>query len=314
MKKIIIDKEILYQLYVVEQKSLAEISEILKLNRRTVTINIENYGFEDSVKHNKRRRVDKTNNLEELKQQFYQDYICNDMTLEQLVNKYGYTRYKTKQLLKEFDIVKQKNKTLDRKIYDDKELLYDLYVTQKKSIQLISAELNCSEETISRKLKVFGIPTRKNHVSKSDRNKSYSNYKILLKKSRKKFNNELRVKRLKIDNFKCQCCGKTTKLEVHHIKTLQSMVDDTLQYFGIKDLSNVDIRKLIADIVQERYDYNDLDNLITVCKDCHIKIHTNKLLLNIKGQTTIPKGSTLEDWLPTEVLDNFSKEIEKLKI
>ena len=93
MKKIIIDKEILYQLYVVEQKSLAEISEILKLNRRTVTINIENYGFKDSVKHNKRRRVDKTNNLEELKQQFYQDYICNDMTLEQLVNKYGYTRY-----------------------------------------------------------------------------------------------------------------------------------------------------------------------------------------------------------------------------
>ena len=314
MKKIVIDKEILYQLYVVEQKSLTEISEILNLNRRTVTINIEDYGFKDSIKHNKRRRVDKTNNLEELKQQFYQDYICNDMTLEQLISKYGYTRYKTKQLLKEFGIFKQKNKTSDKRIYDDKELLYDLYVTQKKSIQLISAELNCSEETISRKLKIFGIQSRKNHVSKSDRNKSYSNYKILLKKSRKKFNKELRVKRLKIDGFKCQCCGGTTKLEVHHIKTLQSMVDNTLQYFNIKDLSNIDIIRLIANIVQERYDYNDLYNLITVCKDCHIKIHTNKLLLNIKGQTTIPKGSTLEDWLPTEVLDNFSKEIEKLKI
>ena len=59
---------------------------------------------------------------------------------------------------------------------------------------------------------------------------------------------------------------------------------------------------------------NDLDNLITVCKDCHMKIHTNKLPLNIKGQTTIPEGSTLEDWLPTEVLDNFLNQIEKLKI
>ena len=314
MKKIVIDKEILYQLYVVEQKSLTEISEILNLNRRTVTINIEDYGFKDSIKHNKRRRVDKTNNLEELKQQFYQDYICNDMTLEQLISKYGYTRYKTKQLLKEFGIVKQKNKTSDKRIYDDKELLYDLYVTQKKSIQLISAELNCSEETISRKLKIFGIQSRKNHVSKSNRNKSYSNYKMLLKKSRKKFNKELRVKRLKIDGFKCQCCGGTTKLEVHHIKTLQSMVDNTLQYFNIKDLSNIDIIRLIANIVQERYDYNDLGNLITVCKDCHIKIHTNKLPLNIKGQTTIPEGSTLEDWLPTEVLDNFLNQIEKLKI
>ncbi len=314
MKKIIIDKETLYQLYVVEQKSLTEISEILNLNRRTVTINIEDYGFKDSIKHNKRRRVDKTNNLEELKKQFYQDYICNDMTLEQLISKYGYTRYKTKQLLKEFGIVKQKNKTSDKRIYDDKELLYDLYVTQKKSIQLISAELNCSEETISRKLKIFGIQSRKNHVSKSNRNKSYSNYKMLLKKSRKKFNNELRVKRLKIDGFKCQCCGGTTKLEVHHIKTLQSMVDNTLQYFNIKDLSNIDIIRLIANIVQERYDYNDLGNLITVCKDCHIKIHTNKLPLNIKGQTTIPEGSTLEDWLPTEVLDNFLNQIEKLKI
>lgn len=314
MKKIVIDKETLYQLYVVEQKSLTEISEILNLNRRTVTINIEDYGFKDSIKHNKRRRVDKTNNLEELKQQFYQDYICNDMTLEQLISKYGYTRYKTKQLLKEFGIVKQKNKTSDKRIYDDKELLYDLYVIQKKSIQLISAELNCSEETISRKLKIFGIQSRKNHVSKNNRNKSYSNYKMLLKKSRKKFNNELRVKRLKIDGFKCQCCGGTTKLEVHHIKTLQSMVDNTLQYFNIKDLSNIDIIRLIANIVQERYDYNDLGNLITVCKDCHIKIHTNKLPLNIKGQTTIPEGSTLEDWLPTEVLDNFLNQIEKLKI
>ena len=65
MKKKVIDKEILYQLYVVEQKSLTEISEILNLNRRTVTINIEDYGFKDSIKQNKRRRVDKTNNLEE---------------------------------------------------------------------------------------------------------------------------------------------------------------------------------------------------------------------------------------------------------
>ena len=41
MKKIVIDKEILYQLYIVERKSLTEISEILKLSRRTVTINID---------------------------------------------------------------------------------------------------------------------------------------------------------------------------------------------------------------------------------------------------------------------------------
>ena len=52
MKKIVIDKETLYQLYIVEQKSLTEISEILNLNRRTVTINIEDYGFKDSIKHN----------------------------------------------------------------------------------------------------------------------------------------------------------------------------------------------------------------------------------------------------------------------
>ena len=36
MKKIVIYKETLYQLYVVEQKSLTEISEILNLNRSTV--------------------------------------------------------------------------------------------------------------------------------------------------------------------------------------------------------------------------------------------------------------------------------------
>lgn len=309
--KITIDKDKLYEMYIVEQKSLNEISEMLQLNRRTVTINLIGYGFKEDKKHNKRRRVDRHLDLNILSKDLYDDYITKNMTVSQLMKKYKFTRYKIKQLLKEFDIVKQENKTNVQQVYDNPELLYIKYIKEQKSIQLIASELNCSDETISRKLKQYNIETRKNHVSEEDREKSYSNYKLLLKRSRRRFNSTLRIERLRIDKQKCYICNNDKKLEVHHIKTIQEMVDNTLEYFKDVDISIKEHRYFISDLVQQRYDYNDLNNMITLCKNCHIEIHTNKTTLGLEGATTIPKGSTLEDWLPMEVLDISVKNIKR---
>ena len=313
--KKIIDKNLLYKLYITEQKSMIEISELLKLNRKTIDNNLIEYGFKENIKHNKRRRVDKDINLEKLKEKMYKLYILDSMTISQLMEEFKFTRYKIKQLLSEFNIIKEENKTKNIQPYDNKELLYKKYIIEKKSIQLIASELNCSDETISRKLKKFNIETRKNHVSFENKEKCYSNYRLLLKRSRRKFNNVLRIERLKIDKQECCICHSDKKLEVHHLRTIQDMVDNTLNYFPNIDLSIKKHRDFVSDIVQKRYDYNNInENMMTLCKKCHIGVHTNKITLNNEGLTTIPMGSTLEDWLPVEVLNISIKKYNEMKI
>ena len=55
----------------------------------------------------------------------------------------------------------------------------------------------------------------------------------------------LRGKRLKLDNYKCIRCGKTSNLEVHHNTYIS-------RGYGVSD---------------------EIDNLITLCRDCHQEHH-----------------------------------------
>ena len=55
----------------------------------------------------------------------------------------------------------------------------------------------------------------------------------------------LRGKRLKLDNYKCIRCGKTSNLEVHHNTYIS-------RGYGVSD---------------------EIDNLITLCRDCHQEQH-----------------------------------------
>ena len=64
------------------------------------------------------------------------------------------------------------------------------------------------------------------------------------------------------DNYTCQICGaKNTRLEVHHIKYRSQGGSD------------------------------DLENLITLCEDCHHNLHKGKIELKVKGK----KKSSLKD-------------------
>lgn len=69
----------------------------------------------------------------------------------------------------------------------------------------------------------------------------------------------------KRDGYKCHCCGKTQKqnkraLDVHHIQPFRE--------FGY--IPNVNDRYLLA---------NDLANLISLCKHCHVKAEAGKIAL-----------------------------------
>jgi len=130
-----------------------------------------------------------------------------------------------------------------------KNKLYELYIQKNKTTYEIAEIFNCSPQTISRRLKEYGIPIR--NISEArigrHRGKYSSNWKGGITPSThmrlcnikwKKIANKIR----KRDNYTCQQCGKFPAYDVHHI-------------------------------IPYRLFHNDNENnLVTLCRNCHMQI------------------------------------------
>lgn len=73
---------------------------------------------------------------------------------------------------------------------------------------------------------------------------------------------------------KCQICGSTENLHLHHIDRFHNLLMETLEQLQLNELNTDDYNKyelnLITDIMlakQLRIDYK------TLCSKCHTKIH-----------------------------------------
>ena len=86
------------------------------------------------------------------------------------------------------------------------------------------------------------------------------------------------------DKYTCQCCGaKHTRLEVHHI------------------------------IYRSKGGKDDLDNLITLCEDCHKKVHAGEITIN-KKRKKLPNfnAATTMSILRSMLLKAYPEAIETL--
>jgi hypothetical protein len=114
-------------------------------------------------------------------------------------------------------------------------------------------KLNNPERT--KELKRQDYLRRKDYINKKNKEwyekkkKELGYYPFKIFEEQKRFGGN-RVKALERDNFKCQKCGSTRLICVHHI-------DGTGRGSKIHN--------------------NDLDNLVTLCRNCHIKIHRDLL-------------------------------------
>lgn len=123
---------------------------------------------------------------------------------------------------------------------DDKKII-DLYVNDKKSILQISKLLKVTPRPIKRRLELAGIIKRV-----SNRNiweKEISHYYLKMK--------IWVAKVIERDELKCKWCGAensaTNRLEANHIVPVREMTNPELLF--------------------------DVDNGITLCRKCHMKIH-----------------------------------------
>ena len=83
------------------------------------------------------------------------------------------------------------------------------------------------------------------------------------------------------DNYTCQCCGKKNiRLEVHHI------------------------------IFRSNGGTNDENNLITLCENCHSKVHDGKLIINKKPKKLNLKYATHMNIIRSQLLKYYPEAIE----
>lgn len=173
----------------------------------------------------------------------------------------------------------------DLKSYD---IVYNLYINQRLSKKDLSLKYNCSTDVIDRILKQFNIPIRGSSESKIGlvTGEKHWNWKggitSLARRLREYFGTNQVIKVLERDNYKCQMCGSNKNLQVHHIKHFSHILKRILNENSNLDPIN-DINELYLIATKDK-EFNDLSNLITYCRDCHLgKIHGYNLQADNKS-------------------------------
>lgn len=160
------------------------------------------------------------------------------------------------------------------------ESFYDLYVTRRLSKKDLSIMFNVSTQVINRLLDVYNIHKRNCSESKVGLfvGSKHPNWKggrtPLYRRIREYSHKNVAPIAMKRDHYKCQYpgCGSSHRPNVHHIKSFKSIFDEIL--LEHPELNVKDNEEELYNIMINDSRINDIDNLITYCRDCHLyKIH-----------------------------------------
>lgn len=145
--------------------------------------------------------------------------------------------------------------------FNDYKKLYNLYIEQSISKIELARRYNCTISVINRvlnNLNIINIPYTTDTGKLANKLRTYFNKLVPIV--------------IKRDNNTCQLCGCHDELQVHHIVPFKILYHNLLsQYNELNPTDNFD--ELFNLGINDK-DFNNIDNLITYCKKCHMyKIH-----------------------------------------
>ena len=179
--------------------------------------------------------------------------------------------------------------------FNSKEVMENLYINKKLSKVDLASKFNCDPCVIDKVLKSFNIPIRNNSESKFGlfTGEKHWNWKggvtSLARRLREYFSVRQSLKILRRDKYKCQMCGSSDNLNVHHKKQFSEILFRILsEHPNLDPIKDIEA---LYEIAINDTEFNDLNNLITYCQDCHFyKVHKYKNL-----QADFKSGELLED-------------------
>lgn len=164
---------------------------------------------------------------------------------------------------------------------DNFEKLYDMYISNHMSKKDIGFQYNVAPDVVDSRLKKFGIKIRGVSETMKGRfiGENHPNWKGgrtgLYMRMREYFATNQIKDVLKRDHYTCQLCGSKKKLQVHHIISFKHIFEEILNEHP--DLDIIKNEHELYEVMRNDYRLNDMNNLITYCKDCHLfKVHGYK--------------------------------------
>lgn len=189
----------------------------------------------------------------------------------------------------------------------DRDFLYKEHWENGRSCTEIAEELGVDPGTVRRNMHSMGLRTRNNSESKIGImcGEKHPNWKggvtPLVRLLREFCKVNISAKVFKRDGYVCQMCGKKTAvLHAHHIIPFSEIVKTICDENSQLSPSKPNEAQILYDIITKDERFLDTDNLITLCRDCHLfVVHgytRNKTISNQaseeEGSETIPNGST----------------------
>ena len=231
------------------------------------------------------------------------DKINNDVVYDMYVNK----KMSSTQIAKEFGcshrtiLLKLRKIGVERRNLSESQFVYcgsdfpnellsydylhEMYEVRGMTRDAIGEELGVSPGCVKRYLIKCGIHVRGNSEASTGNRvgEKHPNWKggitPLLLLVREYFSIHISPKIRERDNYTCQMCGKHSNLHVHHKVHLSKIIQDIIA--ENEDKTHEELYNVI--INDERF--LDEDNLITLCKDCHLfGVHGYKKSISNEAQ------------------------------
>lgn len=281
------DPETLHRLYHEEGKNFTQMGEILGCSPDTIRVRMQKYNipFQEHP-------VGKLKDVD-----LYTLYVIEKKSTTQIGEMFGVTaRTVGKTLAKKGIPVRSLSEShyaslgIERNpLLEDKEWLYEEYITKRRGAAEIGEELGHSLRVVQDALKQHGIPVRGSSESKIGlmTGENHPNWKggvtdfHLL--CREYYQINLRPQISERDNYTCTKCGKThCVLHVHHIIPLSYIIPQIMREYPDIDMSTTSGQSEMYDKVIHDVRFTNPNNMITLCRECHIKEHQKYSLRNQK--------------------------------